>query len=81
MANTKIEELARFGQSIWLDYISRSMIRTGKIQKMIDQIEEQTSIFQKLHAISPKAFEQTQLAEMMSYLQEAENVIMQSKLP
>jgi transaldolase len=36
MAHTKIEELALFGQSIWLDYISRSMIKTGKIQEMIN---------------------------------------------
>ncbi len=36
MANTKIEELAAFGQSIWLDSISRSMIESGELRKMID---------------------------------------------
>ena len=36
MSKTNIEELARFGQSIWLDSISRSMIETGELQKMID---------------------------------------------
>ncbi len=36
MSKTLIEELGEFGQSIWLDYISRSMIETGKLQNMID---------------------------------------------
>ena len=36
MSRTKIEELAIFGQSIWLDSISRSMITTGYLQEMID---------------------------------------------
>ncbi|UCD34036.1 MAG: transaldolase [Nitrospiraceae bacterium] len=36
MGKTKMEELAEFGQSIWLDSISRSMIETGYLQKMID---------------------------------------------
>jgi len=35
MAKTKIEELAEFGQSIWLDSISRSMITTGSLKEMI----------------------------------------------
>lgn len=37
MSKTKIEELAVFGQSIWLDSINRSMFKTGKLQEMIDQ--------------------------------------------
>lgn len=37
MAKTKIEELGDFGQSIWLDSISRSMIETGKLQEMINK--------------------------------------------
>ncbi len=37
MAKTKMQELADFGQSIWLDYISRSLIETGKLKSMIAQ--------------------------------------------
>lgn len=33
---TSIEELAEFGQSVWLDNISRSMFRDGTLKKMID---------------------------------------------
>jgi len=32
----RIEELNRFGQSIWLDNISRSLIDSGKISELID---------------------------------------------
>ncbi len=37
MAQTRIRELAEFGQSIWLDSISRSMLRTGRLQELIDK--------------------------------------------
>lgn len=37
MAKTKIEELGDFGQSVWIDSISRSMIETGKLQEMINK--------------------------------------------
>jgi transaldolase len=36
MGKTTIQELTEFGQSIWLDYISRSLIDTGKLKQMID---------------------------------------------
>ncbi len=36
MGKTTIRELTEFGQSIWLDYISRSLIDTGKLKQMID---------------------------------------------
>lgn len=37
MSQTKIEELASIGQSIWLDSISREMITTGRLQGLIDK--------------------------------------------
>ncbi|MDD5729993.1 MAG: transaldolase [Candidatus Omnitrophica bacterium] len=36
MAKTVIKELAEFGQSIWVDDISRAMIEDGSLKKMID---------------------------------------------
>jgi transaldolase len=35
--STKLNQLAEFGQSIWLDYISRSLIDSGRLKSMIDQ--------------------------------------------
>lgn len=35
MSGTTIEQLAEFGQSVWLDNISRSIIESGRLQEMI----------------------------------------------
>ena len=44
MANTKMQQLADLGQSIWLDNISRSMFTEGKLKSLIDQgLRGQTS--------------------------------------
>ena len=44
--------LQKFGQSIWLDYIRRSLISTGELQRLIDQdglrgVTSNPSIFEK----------------------------------
>ena len=36
MSKSKMSELAEFGQSIWLDYIDRPLLETGKLASMID---------------------------------------------
>jgi transaldolase len=36
MAKTTVQKLSDIGQSVWLDYISRSLIDTGKLRDMID---------------------------------------------
>ncbi len=37
MTKTTIQQLDDFGQSAWLDYISRSLLDTGKLKEMIGQ--------------------------------------------
>jgi len=48
---TKLHELADLGQAIWLDYIRRSFIRSGELQKLIDQgvrgVTSNPAIFEK----------------------------------
>ena len=48
---TKLHELAELGQSIWLDYIQRSLIKSGELQALIDKglrgVTSNPSIFQK----------------------------------
>jgi len=34
---TKLTELAKLGQAIWLDYIRRSFITTGELQALIER--------------------------------------------
>jgi len=36
MSKTKIQELADFGQSLWLDYIDKKMIVSGKLKGMVE---------------------------------------------
>ena len=44
MPETKMQQLAQLGQSIWLDNISRSMITSGKLKGLIEQgLRGQTS--------------------------------------
>jgi len=37
MSRNRLYQLAELGQSVWLDYISRSMLESGRLKKMIDQ--------------------------------------------
>ncbi|UCC12561.1 MAG: transaldolase [candidate division WOR-3 bacterium] len=57
MEHTKIEQLAEHGQSVWLDYISRSLLDSGKLKTLIEQglrgLTSNPSIFDK--AISTSA--------------------------
>ena len=54
---TRLQELARLGQSIWLDYISRSLIISGELQSLIGEglrgITSNPTIFEKAIAGSP----------------------------
>src|SRR5437762_463966 len=47
-----VKELQKFGQSVWLDYIRRSLITRGELQRLIDEdglrgITSNPSIFEK----------------------------------
>ena len=48
---SKLEELANLGQSIWLDYIQRSLITSGELKDLVDQglrgVTSNPSIFDK----------------------------------
>lgn len=37
MSKEKIQELAEYGQSIWLDYIDRPLLETGKLTSMVKE--------------------------------------------
>jgi transaldolase len=66
MIKTSIQELNEFGQSVWFDNISRSMIKGGKIKEMISQglrgITSNPTIFDK--AISKSSDYNEQIQEL-----------------
>ena len=52
MKNSKIKQVQRLGQRIWLDSFNRDMLDSGKLKKMIEEdgitgITSNPSIFQK----------------------------------
>jgi transaldolase / glucose-6-phosphate isomerase len=51
-AGNPLKELAKFGQSVWLDYIRRSLLTSGELQRLIDEdglrgMTSNPSIFEK----------------------------------
>src|SRR3954470_7213483 len=47
-----LKQLARFGQSIWLDYIRRSLMTSGELHRMVEEdglggMTSNPSIFEK----------------------------------
>jgi len=52
MATNKVKEIHSFGQSIWLDFIDREIISSGKLKKLIDEegirgVTSNPAIFEK----------------------------------
>jgi len=62
MEKTTIQELDQFGQSVWFDNISRSMIKNGNLKAMIEQglrgMTSNPTIFDKAISKSPDYDEQ-----------------------
>jgi transaldolase len=52
MATNRVKQIHSFGQSIWLDFIDREIMATGKLQKLIDEdgirgVTSNPAIFEK----------------------------------
>jgi transaldolase len=52
MATNKVKQIHSFGQSIWLDFIDRNIIHTGKLKNLIDEdgvrgVTSNPAIFEK----------------------------------
>jgi len=52
MATTPLQRLSEFGQSVWIDYLSRNLIQTGELERMMREdavvgVTSNPTIFQK----------------------------------
>src|SRR5262249_22833981 len=52
MASSRLQQLSDHGQSVWIDFVSRELIREGGLQRMIDEdavvgVTSNPTIFQK----------------------------------
>jgi transaldolase len=68
MSKTRLQELSERGQSVWLDYLSRDILESGKLAEMMDRdavvgVTSNPTIFQK--AISSGTAYDEQLKELL----------------
>jgi transaldolase len=52
MAKSRLHELSELGQSVWIDYLSRQLLQSGKLERMLEEdavvgITSNPTIFQK----------------------------------
>jgi transaldolase len=76
MAN-KVKQIHEFGQSIWLDFIDRDIISSGKLQKLIDEdgvrgVTSNPAIFEK--AISSSSDYDTDIKELGKTVEKTEDL-------
>jgi transaldolase len=68
MARSRLHQLSELGQSVWIDYLSRDLLRTGELARMMDEdavvgVTSNPTIFQK--AISHGDAYDEQLRELI----------------
>jgi transaldolase/glucose-6-phosphate isomerase len=73
---TKLRQLAELGQSVWLDYISRSLFTSGELQRRIDQgvrgVTSNPTIFDK--AIADNSHYAADLRRLVGQGQSVEDI-------
>jgi transaldolase len=80
MADSRLHELSGRGQSVWIDYLSRQMLETGELKRMMaeDAVAGMTSnptIFQK--AISESDAYDEQLKELLRHETDPKEIFLQ----
>jgi transaldolase len=77
MPDSRLHELSRLGQSVWIDYLSRDLLHTGKLARMIEEdavcgVTSNPTIFQK--AISQGSAYDDQLRELLTHEEDAKEI-------
>jgi len=68
-SGSRVAQIGRFGQSIWLDYLSRDLVRSGELARLIDRdgvsgLTSNPSIFEK--AIADSALYDAEIDERLA---------------
>ena len=79
MARSRLHELAGRGQSVWIDYLSRDLVRGGGLARAIEEdavvgVTSNPTIFQK--ALSSSNVYDAQLREVLAEEQDAKEVFL-----
>jgi transaldolase len=77
MPESRLHRLSALGQSVWSDYLSRDLLHTGGLARMMDEdavtgVTSNPTIFQK--AISQGAAYDEQLRELIEHEQDAKEI-------
>ena len=80
MANSRLQQVAALGQSVWIDSLSREWLRTGELKRMIDEdavtgVTSNPTIFQK--AMAEGDWYDDQLREVVNHEQDLKEVFLQ----
>jgi transaldolase len=80
MAESRLHELSARGQSVWIDYLSRDLCRSGELKRLIDEdavvgVTSNPTIFQK--AISQGDAYDGQLKELLETESEPKEIFLQ----
>src|SRR3954449_10312379 len=80
MSKTRLQELSDRGQSVWIDYLSRDLCESGKLEQLIREdavvgVTSNPTIFQKAMA-SGNAYDD-QMREVLEREQDAKEVFLQ----
>jgi transaldolase len=79
MAKSRLHQLSELGQSVWIDYLSRQLIQSGKLARMMEEdalvgVTSNPTIFQK--AISEGDAYDEQLREVLAELDDPKEVFL-----
>jgi transaldolase len=80
MSESRLHRLSALGQSVWIDYLSRDLLRTGKLERMLEEdavvgVTSNPTIFQK--AISQGDAYDEQLRACLDELDDAKEIFWQ----
>jgi transaldolase len=80
MARSRLHELSQQGQSVWIDFVSRELIRGGGLERMMDEdaivgVTSNPTIFQK--AISQGSGYDDQIRECLEEVGDAKEIFWQ----
>ena len=80
MAKAKLHELSEHGQSVWIDFLSRGMLQTGKLARLMEEdavvgVTSNPTIFQK--AISEGERYDEQLKEVLAQEDDLKEIYLQ----
>ena len=79
MAESRLQELSARGQSVWIDYLSRDLLETGELKRMLDEdavvgVTSNPTIFQK--ALSQGNAYDEQLKELLEHEQDPKEIFL-----